>query len=132
SERCRVLSYRELLTARRASAVPARAVAITFDDGYLDNLEHAKPALEAAAAPALIYIPTGYVGESRRFWWDELERLLLYPGTLPDVLTLDIAGAAHTWPLGDHAPYGEAEFERFRNWNVLDKTIPTPRHAAYL
>jgi peptidoglycan/xylan/chitin deacetylase (PgdA/CDA1 family) len=129
---CCVLSYRELLAALRGNRVPPRAVAITFDDGYVDNLENAKPALEAAKVPAIVYIPTGFVGENRRFWWDQLESLLLHPGTLPSILTVTIQGQDHHYPLGEVANYDETRFQEFRTWNVLHKTSPTPRHAAYL
>lgn len=59
------------------------AVAITFDDGYADNIENALPILESAGVPATFFIATGYVGSGREFWWDELERVLLTGGTGP-------------------------------------------------
>jgi peptidoglycan/xylan/chitin deacetylase (PgdA/CDA1 family) len=43
--------------------LPARAVLITFDDGYRDNLENALPTLERHGYPAVIFAPIGYVGE---------------------------------------------------------------------
>lgn len=35
---------------------PAKTVAITFDDGYLDNLQNAYPILEKYQAKATIYV----------------------------------------------------------------------------
>ncbi len=52
------------------------AVAITFDDGYADNLHEAARLLERFDTPATFFISTGYVGSGREFWWDELERIL--------------------------------------------------------
>jgi peptidoglycan/xylan/chitin deacetylase (PgdA/CDA1 family) len=52
--------------------VRARRVAITFDDGYADNLA----ALRDAGAPAAVFVTTGQTGARRELWWDELERLL--------------------------------------------------------
>jgi peptidoglycan/xylan/chitin deacetylase (PgdA/CDA1 family) len=59
------------------------AVAITFDDGYADNIENALPILESVGVPATFFIATGYVGSGREFWWDELERVLLHGGAGP-------------------------------------------------
>jgi peptidoglycan/xylan/chitin deacetylase (PgdA/CDA1 family) len=42
--------------------LPARALAITFDDGYADNREVAAPILHRLALPATFFIATGYLG----------------------------------------------------------------------
>ena len=55
-------------------------VALTFDDGYVDNLSNAKPLLEKFDCPATVFVTSGAVGQNREFWWDELERILLPPG----------------------------------------------------
>lgn len=49
-----------------------REMAITFDDGYLDNYTHAYPILKKYGLPATIFITTGYIGSNRLFWWDKL------------------------------------------------------------
>jgi peptidoglycan/xylan/chitin deacetylase (PgdA/CDA1 family) len=60
-----------------ADTLPANAVALTFDDGYVDNLVAAKPRLSAADVPATVFLATGYIGRLEPFWWDELARLVL-------------------------------------------------------
>jgi peptidoglycan/xylan/chitin deacetylase (PgdA/CDA1 family) len=45
--------------------LPLRAVLITFDDGYRDNLENALPVLERHGYPAVLFVPIGYLDESR-------------------------------------------------------------------
>lgn len=49
--------------------LPHRAVSITFDDGYLDNLENAVPVLKRHGASATFFISTGY-DNSRSMWND--------------------------------------------------------------
>ncbi len=49
-----------------------RYVALTFDDGYLDNHRVAFPILRAAGASATFFISTGFVDQPRTPWWDEI------------------------------------------------------------
>lgn len=49
---------------------------ITFDDGWKDNYTHAFPVLQTFEAPAIIFLATGYIGTSKRFWHDRLSSLL--------------------------------------------------------
>jgi peptidoglycan/xylan/chitin deacetylase (PgdA/CDA1 family) len=60
----------------RAGPLRGLSVAITFDDGYADNLYEAAPLLERFDMPATFFIATGYIGDAGEFWWDELERLV--------------------------------------------------------
>ncbi|HMN28116.1 MAG TPA: polysaccharide deacetylase family protein [Caldilineaceae bacterium] len=98
-----VLPLAELVAAQQTGCLPDRAVAITFDDGYVDNLLYALPLLEQAQLPATFFIASGYVGEQREFWWDELERYLLQPGPLPAQLSLTIRGERLCWSLDETA-----------------------------
>lgn len=77
------LSLQQLVQAHKQHNIPKRAVAITFDDGYADNLLQAKPILERHNIPATVFVITGTLGNSDEFWWDALERLLLQPGACP-------------------------------------------------
>lgn len=56
---------------REGTALPPRAVLLTFDDGYRDNLEHALPTLRAYGFPAVLFVPAGFVGSSRPLPHDE-------------------------------------------------------------
>ena len=55
-----------------AGTLPQTAVALTFDDGYVDNLVAGKPRLAAADVPATVFLTTGYLDRLEPFWWDEL------------------------------------------------------------
>lgn len=65
------------------------AVVITFDDGYLDNLEYALPILEELQIPATIFISTGTLEQDKELWWDELEGLMLTGDDIPDMFQLE-------------------------------------------
>jgi peptidoglycan/xylan/chitin deacetylase (PgdA/CDA1 family) len=74
----RVIPLEALLDATpdRVRRPPARAVALTFDDGYENNLSLAVPILAEFGFPATIFLPTDYVGRAGLYWWDELGALL--------------------------------------------------------
>jgi peptidoglycan/xylan/chitin deacetylase (PgdA/CDA1 family) len=59
--------------------------AITFDDGYVDNLLDAVALLERHDAPATVFIITGMLDEPS-FWWDVLAELALASGISGDRL----------------------------------------------
>jgi peptidoglycan/xylan/chitin deacetylase (PgdA/CDA1 family) len=52
--------------------LPDRAVSVTLDDGYLDNLEHALPVLEKHRMPATLFVPTGGMENNTPLWWDRV------------------------------------------------------------
>lgn len=88
-------------------------VAITFDDGYADNLYEAAPLLEKYDTPATFFIATGYIGGTNEFWWDELERLVFQSQCHGD-FECPLAG-------------------RTFRWQCLPNTSPaTSRDACYL
>ncbi|MFL5319112.1 MAG: polysaccharide deacetylase family protein [Myxococcaceae bacterium] len=49
---------------------------VTFDDGYLDVYENAFPVLKEMGVPAIVYLPSGYIGTDRRFNHDRLWHLI--------------------------------------------------------
>ena len=71
----------------KEGSLPPRSVAVTFDDGYADNLYHAKPLLDVYEIPATIFVSTGYAG--KEFWWDELNRLVMTSQADPRELRLE-------------------------------------------
>ena len=90
--------------------------AVTFDDGYIDNLSMAKPILERFEIPATVFVTTGALGANVEFWWDELDRIFLQPGKLPETLCLFVDGEQFEADLGLAASYGQVEAWRDRSW----------------
>lgn len=133
----RPMRLEELARRVRRGNTPERAVCVTFDDGYEDNLHIAKPLLERYDVPATVFMTTGTIGRSREFWWDELERVFLQPGTLPAHLRLGVNGRRLEWDLGRYSHYSREDFYRNKDWMMTDPgaryepSDPTPRHTIY-
>ena len=128
--RYRPISLSRLVEGMRDNAVRDRSVVVTFDDGYLDILQHAKPLLERFDIPATVFVASGYVGASHEFWWDELDRILLQPGDLPKSLRVRINGSLCEHFLGNDALDTDGSFERRRRWNVEREDL-SPRECLF-
>jgi peptidoglycan/xylan/chitin deacetylase (PgdA/CDA1 family) len=113
-----VMPPAELVSALSRRALPGRAVAVTFDDGYADNLLTAQPILRSYGVPAAVFVSTGHVDTSSEFWWDEIERIVLAPGTLPEHLGLSAGQERFTASLTDTVTYSAEDAERAAGWNV--------------
>jgi peptidoglycan/xylan/chitin deacetylase (PgdA/CDA1 family) len=121
----------EVARGLREGDLPDGAVCVTFDDGYRDNLYVALPLLERYGVPATCFLTTGRFGRDREFWWDELERILLQPGALPETLRLQVDGTWIDRKLGTSAKYTKEDQRRDREWTLVDPAAPTPRHAVF-
>lgn len=84
-----VVPLEELATAVRQRKLKHKLLAITFDDGFRDNYTTAKPILESQSSPATFFISTNTFSESRTFWWEELESLVLHAQELPTRIQLN-------------------------------------------
>jgi len=71
---------RDLLSG---NPLPERPLLLTFDDGYVDNLEHAQPVLQRHGAKATIFIVTAYAGD--RAQWNTNGAPLMGPGQLREL-----------------------------------------------
>ena len=99
----RVVSLGELVGPAVSSSPPEGCVALTFDDGYLDNLDVVLPILEEFQAPATFFLTTAGMNAPRRYWWDVLEAAVLDNPALGHDLTLSIDGQSHRFPVHDAA-----------------------------
>lgn len=50
--------------------------ALTFDDGYRDNRDHALPVLQRHDAPWTLFVTADYASGHGRLWWLELEEVV--------------------------------------------------------
>ncbi len=125
------MPLRQMVEALQNGKVPKRAVVVTFDDGYADNLHQAKPLLERYEIPATVFVTAGQVGSRREFWWDDLDRVLLQPGTLPARLRLAMKGRPCDWELGKARTYTEKDYQQHRDWHVERQDDPSSRHRLF-
>jgi peptidoglycan/xylan/chitin deacetylase (PgdA/CDA1 family) len=128
--RLRLVHVSDLARELEAGQLPRRTVAVSFDDGYHDNLISGRPLLEEYGVPATLFVTAGYVGSSEPFWWDALERIFLHAGTLPEVLELTVDGRPHRWELGQAAHFSEVDLARWSDWKALGDA-PTKRHELH-
>ncbi|MBN2084354.1 MAG: polysaccharide deacetylase family protein [Anaerolineales bacterium] len=124
------LSLADLAAAHAAGRIPDRAVVITFDDGYADNLHAAAPILRRYGARATVFV-AGACLEGKPFFYDEMEEILLLAPRLPRTLRITIDGAARAWDLADWARLPKTADETYWKWNLESASDPTPRHRCY-
>lgn len=125
------ISLQQLNESLLNKTIPHRGVVITFDDGYADNLYNAKPLLDRYEIPATVFVTTGYIGQKREFWWDELERTILLPESLPESLKVSINNKIYSWKIEGLSNGNGFNCEKYRYWNVTMNDTPTVLHQAY-
>ena len=86
----RVLSLEELAVGLRMEMLPPRAVALTFDDGYLDSLTTVSVVLAEYQMPAAFFVVTAMHERPHEFWWDALERAFDGERRLPERLEVTL------------------------------------------
>jgi peptidoglycan/xylan/chitin deacetylase (PgdA/CDA1 family) len=67
-----VLPLEEALERLRRGTLPARAAALTFDDGTRNLAIHAAPVLRDLGLPASVFLATGPMGTGEALWPDRL------------------------------------------------------------
>lgn len=69
----KVLALSDLVERLVAGArIDPGTVVLTFDDGYLDNLQVAFPILDEYQLPATLFLPTRYIDDCENQWIDRL------------------------------------------------------------
>lgn len=85
----RVVDLADGVAALQAGTLPARCAAITFDDGYRNNVEIAAPILQARGMTATFFVATGFLDGSAM--WNDIviEAVRLAPERL-DLREIDL------------------------------------------
>lgn len=114
------------------------AVAITFDDGYADNMDFALPFLAERRIPCMYYVATEFVLNQGRFPHDQALGLDLAPNSVRDLKRLlrwgiDIGSHTRTHlDLGAIYDRRELEYELAGSRRDLMNLLGTPiRHFAF-
>ena len=131
-----VMDVESLLAAKRSSGMRP-AVALTFDDGHKDNLDHAMPIARNHGLSFTVYIPTGVIERDPR-------ALLRFRSTLRqktadfEVLSWDDAArlieggcsiGSHTWdhPMLSHLPDEGIRFQLEASRDLIRKRLGLSR-----
>lgn len=99
-----VLPLSDAVERLQAGTLPARAAAITFDDGYADNLTHALPILQKHGLHATFFIATSYLNGGRMFNDTVIESIRRSPHAQLDLSDLGLG----THDLGSDAAKARA------------------------
>lgn len=85
-----VVSLSEGISKLSNGSLPPRAVSITFDDGYADNLHIAAPVLQQFSLPATVFVAAGFL-DGGRMWNDTvIESFRLFQGDSIDLRDLGL------------------------------------------
>jgi peptidoglycan/xylan/chitin deacetylase (PgdA/CDA1 family) len=135
----------DLVECTRSGDIPARAVSVTFDDGYLDAFV-ASDIMTGLQIPATFYLNSSARQEA---WHDSVARIFLGSHDLPPQLEIALAGAtislSTAGPHGRHAALdavreigwtllGDARadvIEALAQWGKVDLT-PRPSHRLLM
>jgi peptidoglycan/xylan/chitin deacetylase (PgdA/CDA1 family) len=67
------VSLGDVLAARAGRMkLPPRALLVSFDDGWRDNLDHALPILRRCGVPAVLFVASDAIEDASLCWWQEV------------------------------------------------------------
>ena len=113
-------------------ALPQRSAVLTFDDGYRSMLTTAEPLLARFGHPAVLFVPTNYVGALNRFdAGDEPEEPIC---TWDELRELERRGVAVQSHGSSHRSFDDLAFEQqvhelTESKRALDQHLQNPVHT---
>jgi peptidoglycan/xylan/chitin deacetylase (PgdA/CDA1 family) len=96
---CQPMRLLDMVDAVQQNSLPARAVVITFDDGYAETLCQAYALLTSAQIPATVFVIAGDIDCPAQSWEDWLGQMLFRSTSLPHCLQLSVQGKEYEWPI---------------------------------
>ncbi|NDK54533.1 polysaccharide deacetylase family protein [Pontibacter fetidus] len=127
-----VVPLQTLVASLKRKTIPNKTIAITFDDGYADNYQVAKPLLEKYDLPATFFISSGHIGQPTEFWWDELEHLLLHTDMRTGRISLPIDGRPYEVDLGNETRLNNELRALHSTWKAESSQPVSVRSKLYL
>ena len=122
-----VLKLSDAISGLRNGGLPGRAVAITFDDGYKDNVTAALPILEHYGVPATFFIATGFLDGG--IMWNDIviESVKRFEGETIDLDDFDLGSYPAREPAERIAAYrqivGKLRYQPQEKRDVLCRSI---------
>ncbi|HEY2582573.1 MAG TPA: polysaccharide deacetylase family protein [Mucilaginibacter sp.] len=126
-----VVSLRQLANSISSKHLPGNNIAVTFDDGYIDNFTTARPLLEKYGIPATFFIASGNIENKNEFWWDELEFVILSAESLPEVFSLNIKGNPISYQLKNESSLNDEIRQQHNAWKACTEAPPTTRAKLF-
>lgn len=114
----RVVSLAELTEQVQQQKIKPNTVAITFDDGFADNVHIAYPILNQFQLPASFYITTDLVDTHDVFWWDQLQTIFLETPHLPAVFKGVIGNELIELQTGNDGILTNEMKSQIKNWRA--------------
>lgn len=125
-----VVSSEELVRQIKSDRITNKSIVLTFDDGYLDNYQTAKPLLEKYSIPATFFITDSYLEENESFWWDELEFIIVQTPKLPSVFSVSLNDKEIYFDLKDESVLNDELHLKHKNYTASKP--PTLRTQLYI
>jgi peptidoglycan/xylan/chitin deacetylase (PgdA/CDA1 family) len=122
------LTITDALSRLRSGTLPARPVAITFDDGYANFVTAAMPALARRGFVASIFLVTGHIGGMSAWVRDADPEPLMTWDDVADICRqgIECGGHSHHHPYLDLLPLARARDEIARCKSELEDHLGRP------
>lgn len=129
----RVVSLEDVLRARRDGiGLPPRALLISFDDGWLDNVDYALPALRNAGLPAVMFVAADAVGAAQPFYQERIVAAWRLGKLSLDALAASVAEHARETTAGKMPGSVSAGIDGLRSLIARIEAMPSASRRAVL